>query len=134
MASIDRRGLTGFVLTVAGVSVALSVGITMPLLVAIDSGGPELVIGLVASLAVPSIVAPLAAVTIGRLLQALAHASEELHHLSRTDPLTGVANRRAFTTDASSLLDRRDTGVFVAAMVDIDEFKAVNDRFGHPAG
>ena len=91
-------------------------------------------IGLVASLTVPSIVAPLAAITLGRLLRALADASVELRHLSRTDPLTGVANRRAFSADASSLLERRRTGMFVAAMVDADEFKMVNDGFDHPAG
>lgn len=134
MEAIDRRGLTGFVLIVTGVSIALSVTLTMPMLVLIDSKPAELMIGLATSLAVPGIVAPLAARMLGRLLQALAHATVELHHLSRVDPLTGVANRRAFTTDATSLLERRGPGVFVAAMVDVDEFKVVNDRFGHPAG
>lgn len=134
MEAIDRRGLPGFVLTVTGVSVALSVAITMPMLKMIDSGDAELAIGLLVSVAVPSIVAPLAATMLGRLLQALAHASVELRYLSLTDSLTGVANRRAFAAEASTLIERRGTGVFIAAMVDVDQFKAVNDRFGHSAG
>lgn len=134
MEAIDQRGLPGFVLTVTSVSVALSVLATMPLLVMIDTPDAELAIGLIVSIAVPSIVAPLAATMLGRLLQVLSHTSVELRHLSHTDSLTGVANRRAFSAEASALLERRGTGVFVTAMIDVDQFKAVNDRFGHSAG
>jgi len=50
-----------------------------------------------------------------------------------TDPLTGVANRRRLEADiAASARDlRRRVAVL---MVDIDHFKGVNDRHGHPAG
>jgi diguanylate cyclase (GGDEF)-like protein len=134
MVVIEQRGLKSFVLAVTAGSVLLSVAITMPLLIAIDSATEELVVGLIASMAVPCIVAPLAATVLGRLLLALGQASTELHHLSRTDSLTGVTNRRAFITDGSALLERGGDGVFVVSMIDVDEFKSVNDRFGHPAG
>ena len=55
---------------------------------------------------------------------------------ARTDPLTGVANREAFDgllrhAHASAA----DDGVpFVLAFLDIDRFKALNDRYGHEAG
>ncbi len=62
--------------------------------------------------------------------------NEELQILARRDPLTGVANRRAFL--------ERFEGLFVASkesgrrlsflMVDIDHFKRINDEHGHQAG
>lgn len=87
------------------------------------------------AIAVPGVVAPAAASVMGRLLLALDRASVELRHLSRTDALTGVLNRRAFAEDAAALLlTRRDDDELVVAMVDVDDFKGVNDRHGHPAG
>lgn len=56
--------------------------------------------------------------------------------LARTDPQTGLYNLRAFT----ELLDRelsrsqRTGRAFTLAYLDLDRFKAVNDRFGHAAG
>ncbi len=51
------------------------------------------------------------------------------------DPLTGLANRRAFDADlAAALGDRRRTGGLLLAMVDVDGLKAVNDTFGHSGG
>jgi diguanylate cyclase len=48
------------------------------------------------------------------------------------DPLTGLANRRAADRAVQSASNsRRRCGVII---VDIDRFKAVNDRFGHPIG
>lgn len=61
---------------------------------------------------------------------------QELDALSRTDPLTGVANRRAF--DAALLNELLRTGRHHLAlsllMLDVDHFKQLNDRFGHPCG
>ena len=53
-----------------------------------------------------------------------------------TDPLTGLANRRSSEEFAVRELDRwkRRGETLCAIMVDIDHFKAINDRFGHPAG
>jgi diguanylate cyclase (GGDEF)-like protein len=59
---------------------------------------------------------------------------EEL--LARTDALTRIANRRAFFEAATLELERaRRTGRPIAlAFVDCDDFKGVNDRFGHGQG
>jgi diguanylate cyclase (GGDEF)-like protein len=55
---------------------------------------------------------------------------------SHTDLLTGIANRRGFFEKAGRALDRcRRDGAPVSAIVfDLDFFKGINDRFGHPTG
>jgi len=61
---------------------------------------------------------------------------DQLDALSRIDSLTGVANRRQFDQslrDAWEQARRSGQGIALL-MVDIDCFKAFNDRFGHPAG
>jgi diguanylate cyclase (GGDEF)-like protein len=55
---------------------------------------------------------------------------------SRRDPLTGLANRRAFDEELAREVARAArTGAPLAVVVlDVDRFKAVNDGHGHPAG
>lgn len=58
---------------------------------------------------------------------------DRLRALGRTDPLTGVGNRRALREALNvALADRRQLHVVV--MMDLDHFKAVNDTFGHSVG
>ena len=66
----------------------------------------------------------------------LARAHEQINRLATTDPLTGIANRRAFERAFQAMLDRarRRSGSFSLIICDIDHFKQVNDRFGHPFG
>ncbi|MGB6342553.1 MAG: GGDEF domain-containing protein, partial [Xanthobacteraceae bacterium] len=62
----------------------------------------------------------------------------ELKHKinSLVDPLSGVANRRAFLDRAAALLVRQETDHEPLAMLlfDLDHFKQINDRFGHALG
>jgi diguanylate cyclase (GGDEF)-like protein len=60
----------------------------------------------------------------------------ELARASVTDPLTGCLNRRGFESRFDALLARsRDEGSELGLVVfDLDDFKAVNDGFGHAAG
>lgn len=59
-----------------------------------------------------------------------------LVELSQRDPLTGLANRRLFDEYLGNMLDATNSGSQPVAllMVDIDNFKAYNDHYGHPAG
>jgi diguanylate cyclase (GGDEF)-like protein len=52
------------------------------------------------------------------------------------DPLTGMFNRRGFAEATARMIEREaDAGRAVTVMIfDIDHFKSINDRFGHPAG
>jgi diguanylate cyclase (GGDEF)-like protein len=67
---------------------------------------------------------------------AFAAARADLARLVSTDPLTGIPNRRHFEAvlDAEWTRARRYGGGFTLALLDLDHFKRVNDRFGHPAG
>ncbi|TNM69359.1 GGDEF domain-containing protein [Streptomyces sp. NP160] len=65
--------------------------------------------------------------------RALGRANAELRRLAHTDPLTGLLDRRAFTTSAERLRAGGEAGVLVA-FLDLDGFKPVNDRLGHAAG
>lgn len=63
-------------------------------------------------------------------------AEERARELAETDPLTGFLNRRSMTEKVSALLDEaQEAGQPVAIlMLDLDNFKQVNDVHGHAAG
>lgn len=65
---------------------------------------------------------------VGRSIAALADARLEYLRQSRTDMLSGLSNRRAFT----EALTDDERGVLL--LLDIDRFKQINDRYGHLAG
>ncbi|MGP0173914.1 diguanylate cyclase domain-containing protein [Pseudomonas sp. NCHU5208] len=63
-------------------------------------------------------------------------ANERLHALNRSDPLTGLANRRHFD-ETKQLEMRRARGQDLplsVLMCDVDHFKSYNDSYGHAAG
>ncbi|SFI41046.1 GGDEF domain-containing protein [Bradyrhizobium sp. Gha] len=53
-----------------------------------------------------------------------------------TDPLTGMLNRRGFSEACGRVIEREAKGgrPVTVMIFDIDHFKSINDRFGHPAG
>jgi len=66
----------------------------------------------------------------------LQEANRRLGQLAVTDELTGLPNRRSIlhTVEAQISNARRKDKSLAVAMIDIDHFKQVNDRFGHEAG
>ena len=73
----------------------------------------------------------------------LERETQELHskldlekHVARVDPLTGVANRKSFEERFAVEIERLAQGGPALAMLlwDIDNFKAINDSYGHRAG
>jgi diguanylate cyclase (GGDEF)-like protein len=58
-----------------------------------------------------------------------------LHGQANTDPRTGLANSRAFDLALEAALGARAPQESLSVlMIDVDHFKAFNDRHGHPAG
>lgn len=77
-----------------------------------------------------------AAVEVATLRTELRRSNEELHRLTRTDHLTGLFNRRHLDEALYAMVaaSRRHHFPLSVLLVDVDHFKAVNDRFGHEAG
>jgi diguanylate cyclase (GGDEF)-like protein/PAS domain S-box-containing protein len=63
-------------------------------------------------------------------------AETELLSAAFSDPLTGVGNRRRFEHDLAQALSRATSTQrpFSIILADVDQFKAINDRFGHGVG
>lgn len=69
------------------------------------------------------------ALVAGHVIRDLVLARQQFERLSRTDTLSGLANRRAFNDVLADVV--QDASL---AIIDIDRFKLINDRFGHQAG
>lgn len=81
------------------------------------------------TIAISSLIAAPVTRAIGKANLELFRAKEIVEKLSRTDPLTGLLNRRALLEPTGS-----EAAVMALVIVDIDRFKRVNDTHGHMAG
>lgn len=77
--------------------------------------------------------------TIARLRRDRSRARRLQHalaELAKSDPLTGLPNRRAWEDELAARVEGKQvaTGGYCLALFDLDHFKSVNDRFGHVAG
>jgi len=77
-------------------------------------------------------------IAIAFILLAMAKERTEYRHKTAAliDPLTGIANRRAFLQDGEAQLKRQaiDPRPTAVMLLDLDNFKSINDRFGHAIG
>jgi diguanylate cyclase (GGDEF)-like protein/PAS domain S-box-containing protein len=64
------------------------------------------------------------------------HYERRLHHLAHHDPLTGLANRTLLQERLAIAIDdaERDGALGALVFLDLDNFKHINDNFGHDAG
>jgi diguanylate cyclase (GGDEF)-like protein len=77
-----------------------------------------------------SVVLPM---TLLKLIREEAH--EQLMHESQTDYLTGLGNRRRFFEDGARVIrDGRVSAPVSLLALDLDQFKTINDRYGHESG
>jgi diguanylate cyclase (GGDEF)-like protein len=106
------------------------------LVVANSSSGQTVTFGerdvaLLESLVAPAAMALRSSSLLSKLREEIASKEHEATH----DPLTGLANRILVGREIDQALARRSTNAVVGVMVvDIDDFKGVNDGFGHDSG
>jgi diguanylate cyclase (GGDEF)-like protein len=74
--------------------------------------------------------------SIGMVMLAHDRLAERMERLATIDDLTGVLGRRAFIARAEALFDlaKAEKSKLSIAILDIDNFKGINDRYGHAAG
>jgi diguanylate cyclase (GGDEF)-like protein len=92
--------------------------------------------GLLIATVVPLIITPSIGIVFFRAYFELEEVKTKLAHLSVTDDLTQVYNRRYFIGRAHYELARakRYGHAFSMLLFDLDDFKQINDQYGHPAG
>ena len=78
-----------------------------------------------------ALVGPFGAVA---LYQRSMHRATAAMELALTDPLTGLGNHRRFHEQLQRAVEGADGRPVTLCLLDLDDFKRVNDTFGHPAG
>jgi diguanylate cyclase (GGDEF)-like protein len=113
-------------------TVALATAATMA-----GAGAPTFVWAADRPAAWAAVLVPIAAAAIAQTGRSRSERDrDDLRDFALTDPLTRVANRRALLAQADHEIarHRRAQQPLAFVMLDLDGFKAVNDRFGHGAG
>lgn len=133
LGSIRRHGSAGVALRVAAATTVASFVITVALVPMVAGSDAESLLprSLVGALIPTMVVVPVVAV-IADLVSRLDERGRRLIEAATTDPLTGLSSRRGFFDgfDPTSVSD----DPLAVAMVDVDDFKQLNDRFGHRVG
>lgn len=132
LGQVRSHGVPTFIAVLTAASAVASLLIVVATLVVTDGfsepdfWGRALVLGVLA----PVVIAPPLLAVSARLVAHLDTASALLQESAVSDPLTGVRNRRGFfdaIADATPL-------ELEIGMIDVDDFKSINDRFGHATG
>ncbi|MFH2126582.1 MAG: GGDEF domain-containing protein [Pseudomonadota bacterium] len=133
----SKRDVVKATVLVTAVSVLGSWAVTVALmLLAGHTRAEDWAVGITIATLTPMAVAPPVAFKVLNLMLALVDSRREIERLSRTDDLTQTYNRRHFMdmTQRELSLATRHGYVVSLLLIDLDEFKQVNDRLGHLAG
>lgn len=105
------------------------------ILVMVATGGVS-IRGLIVALAVPGLLGGITSFLFLRAFYLLEKSEDKLRKMSVTDELTQVNNRRYFIELGQIELERmkRFHKAFSLIMIDVDDFKHINDNFGHAGG
>ena len=133
-----KIGRFNAVVGITAVAALASLAVTMTATTLLNLQGLVLSPSLAAvfATAVPLLVTPpLAWLLVGMLLR-LQRAEQEMRSLASYDSLTGLLSRHAFFESAQQYLSlaRREDRRCAVMIIDLDHFKSINDRYGHPAG
>lgn len=96
----------------------------------------RLAVRFVSALVIAACVMAMAAALVIRSRAVVREAENRLHSLAHTDAVTGIGNRHAFNEQLAAELDyaRVTEGRVALVYIDLDNFKTLNDTFGHAAG
>ncbi len=127
-ADLRKAILTGVIITIASVTASfVPVYIWLQIDPVIDVTSVY-----ISCIVLPAVIAPSCSYFILRAQMRAERLARENHRLANMDELTDLPNRRAFFTAAGAL--QAMPGTVYCAIADIDNFKQVNDEFGHEAG
>jgi diguanylate cyclase (GGDEF)-like protein len=129
-----KLGIIKSVLLIIGLAIIISLILAFAILS--SAGGEITQPAIITTIITPGVTAAIFSIIILRLLFDLDEAESRSRELSRKDDLTGISNRRYFLEMAERDLERaKRYGVeFAIVMFDINEFKRINDQYGHTIG
>lgn len=131
-----RHGTRGSVIAMTALAVVVSVAVTAVVSgLVVGDRGVSLLAGLALAVALPLVLTPLISIVMMDLYAQIIRAHDALDVAASTDALTGISNRRHFFALGGEVFRRPADGHrLLVCMFDIDDFKAINDRYGHAAG
>lgn len=117
---------------VTAISVAFSVVLTNVIMETFSAGAG--LTGLVVAIVMPIVLGGPMVLILTLKHEQLRHANHQLEQIATTDWLTGCRTRGAFTRQVADHLERHPSTGGALLVADADNFKSVNDRFGHDVG
>ncbi|WP_415902412.1 GGDEF domain-containing protein [Neptuniibacter sp. QD29_5] len=133
---ITKNGQIGVTFAVTAVSIVLSVIITFSILTLAGVSEEIYTVSLIISVVAPTLIAPLVTWNLVKLLIKVHDLEQQQRRLATYDGLTGALNRRAFFESVETIkqqIEKEQTDLTLAYM-DLDDFKPINDLYGHVVG
>jgi len=133
---ILKLGLHLAVITITVVSVFISLLCTSLIIYITDVDSQLLLPSYIVATVVPLIVAPIVSFSAIKLLYQTIEIETKMRKLASTDYLTQLLSRREWINQASRYINlaNRNNSLFAILMLDLDNFKIINDNYGHLVG